>query len=65
MKEMKFFRFYGYLQGEKIAGLVRATDINEAERILQETYYDYDFWKEKTLKEVNFKNDICEVYYGT
>jgi hypothetical protein len=65
MKEMKFFRFYGYIQGEKIAGLVRATDINKAEQILQETYYDYNFWKEKTLKEVEFKNDLCEVYYGT
>ena len=64
MEEKKFFRFYGYIQGENVAGLVRATDINEAEQILQETYYDYDFWKEKTLEEVKFENDICEVYYG-
>ena len=64
-KEMKFFRFYGYLQGEKVAGLVRAIDITEAKQILQRTYYDYNSWKEKTLEEVELKNDICEVYYGT
>lgn len=65
MKEMKFYRFYGYIQGEEVAGVVRATNKNEAEQILKRTYYDYNLWEDKTLEEIRFDNDICEVYYGT
>ena len=63
---MNFYRFYGYIQGEKVAGLVRANSMNEAKQFLQNTYYDYDLWEDKTLEKVTFdnKNHICEVYYG-
>lgn len=64
MEEKKLYRFYGYIQGENVAGIVKATDKNEAKQILKRTYYDYNSWKDKTLEEIKFNNDVCEVYYG-
>lgn len=62
---MNFYKFYGYVQGEEVAGIVRANSKKEAKQFLKNTYYDYDLWKDKTLEKVTFNhNNICEVYYG-
>lgn len=61
---MKFFRYYGYIYGEHVAGLVKANDEQEAEMILAGTYSDYDEWLDKELTEVNFDDGTCEVFYG-
>lgn len=62
---MEFYRYYGYFHFDQVAGLVRAKNICEAERILKNTYDDYDLWEEKTLEKIEFDNDgVCEVYYG-
>lgn len=62
---MELYRYYGYFCCEQVVGLVRAKNIHEAERILKNTYDDYDLWEEKTLEKIEFNADgVCEVYYG-
>lgn len=62
---MRFYRFYGYIQGEKVAGLVKANNKQEAKQFLKHTYDDYNSWEDKTLEQITFDDDnICEVYYG-
>lgn len=61
---MELFRYYGYMYGERIVGLVKANTLQEAEEILKNTYYDYDMWMNKTVKKAVFRNNVCEVYYG-
>ena len=62
---MRFYRFYGYIYGEKVAGIVKANNKQEAKQFLKHTYCDYDSWEDKTLEQVIFNDDnICEVYYG-
>jgi hypothetical protein len=61
---MKYFRYYGYIYGDQVAGLVKANDEQEAEQILAGVYHDYDEWSDKKLTEVNFDDGTCEVFYG-
>lgn len=62
---MDLYRFCGYIQGDKVAGIVRASSIKEAKRFLKNTYYDYNLWQDKTLEKVIFNEDnVCEIYYG-
>ena len=63
---MRVYRFYGYICGEVVAGIVKADNKREAAQFLRRTYDDYNLWEEKTLEEIMFnKNNICEVYYGS
>ena len=62
---MKFFRYSGYIYGDRVAGIVKADNIKEARCSLKNAYDDYHLWSDKTLKEVKFDDDnVCEVYYG-
>lgn len=61
---MKLFKYYGYIYGDHVAGIVKAEDENEAKEILESTYSDYSEWRHKTIEEIKFDNNICEIYYG-
>ena len=61
---MKFYRYFGRIYGETVAGLVQANNIPEARQILREYYDDYNEWNERTIKPVKFDDNVCEVYYG-
>ena len=39
---MELFRYYGYMYGERIVGIVKANTLQEAKDILKTTYDDYD-----------------------
>jgi lysine/ornithine N-monooxygenase len=64
MEEKKLYSFYGHIHCADVAGIVRATNKKEAKQILREVYDDYNLWEDKTLEEVKFDNDVCEIYYG-
>lgn len=60
-----FYKFYGYIFGEHVAGVVQAETKSIAKLLLKDTYEDYDSWKNKTLEKIDFDKDhVCEVYYG-
>lgn len=61
---MELFRYYGYMYGEHIAGIVKANTLQEAKEILKNTYHDYDMWSDKIVEKVVFGNNVYEVYYG-
>lgn len=61
---MNFYRYYGRIYGDTVAGIVCAKNKKEAKLILKDTYDDYDLWTGKTLEKVDFKDNVCEVYYG-
>lgn len=62
---MNFYRFYGYIYGDKVAGIVEANNPQEAKQALRRTYRDYYLWKDITLEKVTLnENGVCEVYYG-
>ena len=61
---MELFRYYGYMYGERIVGIVKANTLQEAKEILKNTYDDYDMWSNKTVEKSVFHNNVCEVYYG-
>lgn len=61
---MELFRYYGYMYGERIVGIVKANTLQEAKEILKNTYDDYDMWSNKTVEKAVFHNNVCEVYYG-
>lgn len=62
---MKFYRYYGYIYGEHVAGLVIAKNKIEAKQLLKQTYSDYNSWSDKTIEEEKFnENGVCEIYYG-
>ena len=62
---MKFYRYYGYFYGERVAGMILAPNKVEAKRLLQKTYSDYDSWSDKSIEAVSFnENNVCEIYYG-
>lgn len=61
---MELFRYYGYMYGERIVGIVKANTLQEAKEILKTTYDDYDMWSNKTVEKAVFHNNVFEVYYG-
>ena len=62
---MNLYRFYGYIYGDYIAGIVKANNKSEAKKFLKNAYDDYDQWKDKTLEKIEFDNDnVIEIYYG-
>ena len=62
---MGLFQYSGYIYNEHVAGIIRANNITEAEQILEATYDDYSSWATMRLTKVEFKNNICEIYYGS
>lgn len=61
---MELFRYYGYMYGEHIVGVVKANTLQEAKEILKNIYNDYDMWMNKTVEKAVFHNNVFEVYYG-
>lgn len=62
---MKFYRYYGYSYGERVAGMIIAPNKVEAEKLLKKTCSDYNLWSDKTIETVHFnENNVCEIYYG-
>ena len=58
------FRYCGYINCERIVGIVNANTLQEAKEILRNTYDDYDRWLNKKVEKVVFHNNVCEIYYG-
>ena len=60
---MKFYRFYMRGFSETVVGIIQANSWKEAKEIFHRHYPDWKNW-ETEVKEVKFKDNICELYYG-
>ena len=61
---MKFYRYSFMNWGDRTVGLIMANSKEEAEKIFERKYGEYCYIDEANIEEVQFRNGVCEVYYG-
>ena len=62
---MNLYNFYGYIHGERVVGIVKAENENEALEQLRIVYDDYDSWTDRELTLIDFDNTgVFECFYG-
>lgn len=63
-KEMKFYRYSFTNWGDRTVGLIMTNSIEEAYKIFDKVYGEYCEPERVHIKEVQFRDNVCEVYYG-
>lgn len=63
-KEIKYYRYSFTNWGDRTVGLIIANSKEEAEKIFQKVYGEYCEPERVNIREIQFHDNVCEVYYG-